>query len=255
MKSKKIEVLFSYTENIIPKRCRHARPVRFEDGRATVSIPIVSKKDAPVAIIKNRCWDQAKPISYRWWGGKLWTKSSYENLPEQFDLNDNHASAINQSFGYYGSYNCSESKKERIKGIRAAAAKHLIIDGVYYERAGEPRYYVITFGMGRNHGGTSLSCSHHYNPNIGKSQYFSLLQLDQAIALASKTANARGDDKSLPIAYETFQVLIPEAIKVNPRKQHGSGCAFINSLNALSEAVGGNNAIVGAAVIGLALSA
>lgn len=255
MKSKKIKVLFSYTEKIIPKRCRLARPVQFEDGSVTVSIPMVSKKDAPVAIIKNRCWNQVKPISYRWWGGKLWTMSSYESLPEQFDLNDNHASAINHSFGYYESCFYSVSKKERIKGIRAAAAKHLIIDGVYYERAGEPRYVVMTFGLGRNHGGTSLSCGHHYNPNIGKSQYFSLLQLDQAIALATKTANARGDDKSLPITYETFQVLIPEAIKVNPRKQHGNGCAFINSLNALSEAVGGNNAIVGAAAIGLALSA
>jgi hypothetical protein len=252
MNKKKIKVLFSYTANIIPKRCRIARPIEFDDGKVTVSIPMVSKKDAPVAIIKNRCWDQKKPISYRWWGGKLWVKSSYEELPEQIDLKDNYAAEVNQSFGGY--YFRRQSENEMIKEVKSAAASHLIIDGAYYEQAGEPRYVVMTYGLGNNHGGTSLSWDPRYNPNISKSRYFNLLQLDQALTLATKTAKARGDDKSLPITHETFQVLIPGAIKVNPSKQHGKGCAFINSLNALSEAGGGDNLIVGAAAIGMALA-
>jgi len=253
MNSKEIKVLFGYTESLIPKRCRIARPVEFEDGELTVRIPMVTKKDAPVAIIKNRCWDQPKSISYRWWGKKLWVHDE-NGLPDQINLNDYYQAGINQAFIW--SYSCVRhiSKREAIKNIKTAAAEHLLIDGDWYKRADEPRYVVMTFGLGRNHGGTSLSWDSHYNPNIGKSRYFNLLQRNEAIELATQIAKRRGDDESLPIHAETFQVLIKEAIKVNPAKQHGNGDPFISSLDALSEAVGGNNAVVGAAAICMALA-
>lgn len=248
MKSKKIKVLFSYSEKIIPKRCRIARDVQFDDGKVTVSIPMVTKEEAPVAIIKNRCWDQPKPISYRWYKKQLWeVNNDIDCLPDQL-----HASG-NGSYDFGVHLYGYQSKTKAISQIKSAAQKHLIIDGQYYRAVGEPRYVVMTFGLGANHGGTSLSWDSSYNSNIGKSRYFNLLQREEAIALATKIAKARGDNKSLPIRPEGFKVLIPDAIKVNPNKQHGNGCAFLNSLNALSESSGGNNLLVGVAAISMAL--
>ena len=242
MQRKKLKVLFSYTEKIVPKRCRIERPVRFEDGEVTFNIPAVTAEQAPVAIIEN------DGLEYRWWNKKLWTRGGHV-LP---DVIDRRSDSTFHEERFY-----PKTRSEKIKLLKENIGKRiLIVDGISYVAAGEPRYYVITFGLGRNHGGTSLSCSYSYNENISKSSYFNLLQRDEAITAATKTAKNRGDTESLPITIEeSFKILIPEAIQVNPRKQHGNGSAIINSLNALSEAVGGNNVIVGAAAIGLALSA
>jgi len=80
-----------------------------------------------------------------------------------------------------------------------------------------------------------------YNGNIPRSRYFSLLERDKAIALATDIATRRGDDKSLPIKPHgpAWEILLPEAIQVKPSVQHGDGDGFLNTLDALTMDTGG----------------
>lgn len=199
--AQKVKVLFSYTENIVPKGCRLARNVRFDDGQITLGIPVITAEQAPIAIIEDDA------VEYRWWNKKLWTTRG-DFLPSTIDQRGNYTHHEERFY--------PKTKKERIKSLKTSIGKQfLIVDGICYVAAGEPRYYVITFGLGRNHGSTSLSCGYSYNENICKSAYFNLLQRNEAIAAATKTAKNRGDTKSLPIKLEeSFKILIPESIQV-----------------------------------------
>lgn len=253
----KIKVEFSYWEDSIPKYCRKVRPVRFDKGVVTLSIPMVSSKEAPIAILKSPCFEQDEPISYHWWNQQLWKKDDSQYfgdgiLPYEMDIRSQYRPQARE-LGYCSALVCP-SKEQVIKGLKTCAADWLFIDGALYRVSGEPRYVTMTFGLGSNHGGTSLMWSSHYNSNIGAKSYFSLLQKEEAIARATQIAINRGDTKSLPIEADDFEVLIPQAIRLNPAKEHGDGCEFLNSLEAVAQASGGNQAVVAATAISLALA-
>lgn len=96
----------------------------------------------------------------------------------------------------------------------------------------------MTFGLGHNHGhpGTSLSSTNSYNPNISKHRYFRIDQHDLALATAISIAERRGDDQAILFikeSHETFDILIPEAVRLNPQKEHGEGDPFINKLEGM----------------------
>ena len=120
------------------------------------------------------------------------------------------------------------------------AAKHVIFDGKIWARRGEPRYVVMTFGLGHNHGDTSLSITSVYNPNISAKCYFNALQKREALESAKATALRRGDtDSAAKLDLETFkediEVLMPEMVKVTPCKEAGPGDPFINKLEEITE--------------------
>lgn len=228
----KIKVLFKYWESIIPPRCRKARYVEF-DGHTTVTIKEISSKDAPIAIIERATdsdytdfSDNALFDEIRLYKNHLYTKESrWRN--ERIQIPD---------FRDY--YHYGHSKSDKIKGFRNDASQYLIIDDIVYARIGEPRYVVMTFGLGCNHGGTSLSIDYHYNSNISKNAYFRIDQYDDAVAKATFVATRRGDDKYLPIEPQyKYEILIPEAIKLNPQKEHGDGDGFMNECEDIIESV------------------
>ena len=257
MKVDKVYVQFSYWENIIPKRCRNPRLVRFDDGEVVLAIPSITAKEAPVAIIKGAGLDQETPISYLYWGERLWIPTSQswygnETLPSEIDITSEYRPET-RLLGYSSALACP-NKEQVIKGLQDAANKWLIIDGKVFRETGEPRYFTITFGLGSNHGGTALMSSTYYNQNIGAKSYFSLLQKEEAIARATRIATNRGDTDSLPIIAEDFEVFIPAAIKLNPALEHGDGCEFLNSIESVAQASGGNPALVAATAISLALT-
>jgi hypothetical protein len=264
----KVKILFSYFEDVVPPRCRKARSVRFDDGEATIEIKEISAQDAPVAIRANGSFihrrNEAYMLEYRWWNGSLWSSVRIEGVepngrtsgkddwdfpawPSVLDLRDDYAYVDSYEFAI----RCSahEGRQHVQEYLQEMAKSHILIDGVPYRPAGEPRYVVMTFGLGQNHGGTACMMDAWYNPNISKDRYFSLLDREKAIALATDIATKRGDTKNLPIKPHgpNWEILLPEAIQVNPDLEHGDGCPLLNTFDAVSQETGGS-AVAGFAV-------
>lgn len=249
-----ISIPYKYTEEVIPKRCRKPRRMQFE-ARITLTIHSVSSSDAPVAIVHH--WKDfgeydtvpAQTV-YRWWGKRLWTRYVIQRVchgPKEAQTLEQFAA---DPYPYtldkpaHNDYRWFNSQRERRASFRRWARSILFIDGERWEEAGEPRYVVMTFGLGCNHGlghGTDLSTDTSYNSNIGRSRYFRIDQFEQAVAETTRIALARGDTKAVPVIEkqdpDRFDILIPAAVRLQPRKEHGTGCAFINQIESVIESV------------------
>lgn len=159
---------------------------------------------APVSYIKNRL-ERCEPF---WKGGTDFTSNSI--IVE------------------------SKMKEEEVL-VAKQAGNYLVFDGKIWEPCGEPMYVVMTFGLGHNHGGTSLFIHDYYNPNISKNNYFNALEREQAIAYGKKVAANRGDTGSIENIgkHDMIDVLMPEMVKRNPQKEHGDGDSFMNAIEAM----------------------
>ena len=124
--------------------------------------------------------------------------------------------------------NISECKEN----ISRKAEDYIIYDGKVWETCGEPMYVINTFGLGHNHGGTGFFIEYFYNENISRNNYFNALEREQAIAYGKKVAANRGDTNSIDGMgeHDIIEVLMPEMVTRNPKKEHGEGDSFINSL-------------------------
>lgn len=179
----------SWTErDVIPPRARKPRDVQ-RTLDLEVNIPMVTSDDAPVAI----SFDTNHFLSgdYRVHDGKLYRETAYtrENAHEAFE-------------SYYrGASSDKESEEAVAADMDERAAQYLIIDDTVWAPADEPIYTVNTFGMGSNHGGTSLSIDSltRYKTQDGSpvnEWVFPLDQREEAIAKALEVAEARGDTQS-----------------------------------------------------------
>lgn len=234
----KISVLFNYTESVVPPRCRKPRLVIREDGMVDIDIPELSCKQAPVAIRASGTFisrDQAYAYELRWWEGRLWSPLSLDHsgeprgrtsgqdnwdwpaLPEVLDLRQGGRNKC-YTYDFHGSY--GTNNRDEVEGeIQAFAKRHIVIDGIAHRAVSEPRYVVMTFGLGANHGGTAVMPASSFNSNIKTENYFGLLELKEAISHATQIAERRGDTKNLPMRYSgpMFEVLLPEVVTVrNP---------------------------------------
>lgn len=124
--------------------------------------------------------------------------------------------------------NISECKES----IFRKAEDYIIYDGKVWKTCGEPMYVINTFGLGHNHGGTGFFIEYFYNENISRNNYFNALEREQAIAYGKKVAANRRDTNSIEGMgdHDIIEVLMPEMVKRNPKKEHGDGDSFINSL-------------------------
>lgn len=242
-----ITVPYDYTQQVIPKYCRKPRGVSFK-GEITVSIRKVSSEQAPIAIREyGKCFsdktEQYEPsiIEYRWYKNKLWVLHSFNRsshgqyetqTSEQFESDPY---PMTNGLPYYHAY---ASQQDNRKRIMSWAKNVLLIDGMRWQQIDEPRYVINTFGLGHNHGhpGTSLSSTNSYNSNISKIRYFRIDQHALALDTAINIALNRGDDKAIDFineSYERFDIVISEAIRLNPNKEHGDGDPFINKLEGI----------------------
>lgn len=113
-----------------------------------------------------------------------------------------------------------ENKKEVRRMLRNSAKHYIYFDRKFWSVCGEPRYNIITFGLGHNHGGTGFFIEYEYNPNISSKNYFSALQRNEAIAYGKSVALNRGDTESVDGIgkYDNIEVVMPEMVKVNPTR-------------------------------------
>ncbi len=243
----KITIPYEYTKQVIPKYCRKPRGVQFK-GNISVLIHEVNAEQAPIAIREygNRYNDKTERYEpsiteYRWYGKKLWILHSfnrYSHAPYETQTSEQFMSdpyPMANGLPYYHAY---ASQQVNRNGIMSWARDTLLIDGMRWQQIDEPRYVIKTFGLGHNHGhpGTSLSSANSYNSNIGKSRYFRIDQHDLALNTSINIALNRGDDKAIEFINEShrdFDILIPEAIRLNPNKEHGNGDPFINKLEGM----------------------
>lgn len=227
----KLLVLFTCVEQRIPPRCRKPRRVS-RDSSVELDIREVTAEQAPVAI-RVGPEDSSLGFEYRWFDGRLWTSVNVSSVrppplaaggkiwdcmpvPSRLDLRGDSA------WSHEHLHRMDATRRDHeamVASFTVWAADTLIVDGVTYRPAGEPRYVVVTFGLSNNHGGTSVMLTDHYNENLRADRYFGLSERGRAVKVGDEVARDRGDTKSLPMRVlgPEIEVLMPDVLQVwNP---------------------------------------
>lgn len=227
---------YAYDEQFIPPRCRKPR-TREITGTCTVTIPSISLDMAPVAMWHKSCW-QPNIVVYRWYKGQLYTRSLFRKY---FSGADGYwpLNRLKASFrGPVPQYLKGHNEADCCERCQNKANRYLILAGdQVWERVGEPRYVVMTFGLGHNHASTALMIDNLYNENIRGDFYFNALDRKKAIQKCLEVARARGDTASFDSIRNSdeIRVLMPEAVLCKPEVEAGPGNDFLNQLEFLTE--------------------
>ena len=242
----KLAIDYEYSEDVVPKRCRIPRPERFS-SRMQLTIPEVTAAEAPIALRQHgSTWDEKGErlpfvTDYRWWSNHLWKVCRFQRVSrgpwETQTAEQMSADPWPYCKHTYKSYRYGAHRREVRRDLMRFARSVLIIDGMRWERSSEPRFVITTHGLGHNHGGTSLWACDYYNSNIPNTHYFRADEAQRAVDSAVAIALGRGDDQSVEDIKEelhTFEVLLPEAIRLHPIKEHGQGDPFLNKLDAIT---------------------
>lgn len=228
---------YAYRESYVPPRCRKPRIREIRDACA-VRIPSVRSVEAPVAMRHRRCWFPEFQ-EYRWFEGNLYARVPYSrylsNAKGWYPLEE-----LQKKFfrPYIPPYEVRDSREEAMQACQDRADQFLVVnDDQVWERIGEPRYVIATFGLGHNHASTALMIENSYNDNIRGDYYFSALEREKAVERCVEVALARGDTESVDHISDSWEieVFIPEAVRCNPAAEAGPGNDFLNRLDTLVE--------------------
>lgn len=233
----KLPANYEYVERYIPPRCRKERE-RIIRSDCEVNVPSVAAEEAPVAFRHKDCWFP-KLVVYRWWNGRLYHRIPYRtkycNANGWYPLRKLKTSFVKT---YFPTYDQKQSKAECLDALNKESGSYLIINrNEVWHTCGEPRYVIMTFGLGGNHASTALMIDNEYNRNIPGARYFNALDRDAAVKEAVRVALARGDTDSVASIKRSWKisVLIPEAVHCDPSKEAGPGDPFLNKLENLTE--------------------
>lgn len=236
----KYPVEVTYNESYLPPRCRKPR-YREAKKSCIVRVRCVTKDEAPVAFfLSDYGHKQEGTVKIRLYKGRLYqieTERRYAPCTPEYTWNREFVGwgPITADRLGFRNYNTRKSFEEQSAELRKEASRRLIVDGLVWRECGEPMYEIITFGLGHNHGGSALFVETCYNHNISKDRYFNALQGDEAVAAFNAIAQRRGDTDSVGRYGKMIEVLIPECVKRNPKKEHGDGDPFLNTLNAITD--------------------
>jgi len=237
----KIKTWIKYEEPYLPPRCRKWR-YREREEYVWYSIREVSLSDLSLAFEDNSFHGKGSIYFY---GGKLYAKVKSGEVmshPEERGCDSPLQELIrcreksSQFFPRVYRDGQHPDRRKILSAVKSANAHYLIVDGELYRTTEEPRYVVQTFGLGFNHGGTGLFVEYYYNSNIGKDNYFSALEGDQAVAWANHVAASRGDTNNVGNFEKMIVCHMPEIVKVKPKRQHGDGDKFLNDVESLIRA-------------------
>lgn len=234
----KIKTWIKWYESYLPPRCRKLRYRECEEY-VDINLAETTMENMKLAFEDNSYSGNGKIYFFR---KKLWTKAKITDICAPSDK-DRYATPLDaliywwerSSWFFPRAWRDGEhpDKKHMVAVARKETRDFLLVDGELYKVISEPRYEVVTFGLGHNHGGTGMFCSYNYNPNICKDNYFSALQGEQAVAYANKVAAGRGDTNDIG-EFEPFIIChMPELVKVKPNKQHGNGNEFLNTMESV----------------------
>lgn len=180
----------TYWRSEVPPRCRKPRDVG-HTVEVEVEVPDLTGDDAPVAIRHTAYGDRV--TEWRWWDGRLF--GAARCLP-------------------VGYLNRGVDNDEQAKTVlRRQGDGYVLIDGQPWEATDGPVWYPMTFGLGGNHGGTSLCFG-----SIERADSMSAFRADEATEAADYTVGValhRGDNRSVERIRQTVgevEILIPAAI-------------------------------------------
>lgn len=236
-----LPIKFKYRLAYLPTpRCRKYR-YKDEFGETNVCVRELTRNEIPVACVVT---DGIKPetlskvnatpniYDVRFFDGRFFRRVKNREFvcggkgyATAKDLQDHIESMM------YG-YHCGRNFEEQAKEAQSCADAFLFVEKEVWRECGEPRYEVCTFGLGHNHGGTSAFVQFGYNGNIPYCNYFNANQKTEAIAYADKIASERGDTKSVGRCFDfaDIDILMPDVFTCDPKKEHGNGDPFMNSL-------------------------
>lgn len=108
----------------------------------------------------------------------------------------------------------SDSEQGAREMMQAEIDQYLVVDGELWKKTVEPTYSVSTFGMGSNHGGTSLFLDTKHTPRGDepnrRDSVFTLDEFEEAKAYALRTAEARGDTESIQSIESQQPIAVPK---------------------------------------------
>ncbi len=228
-----------YSEEYLPPRCRNMRS-REVTANFSGEIKEVNRDDAPVAITQYgyqpRDCGSRNRTEYHWYDKRLFSRvrlSGFVCLSGWGGKSKRNrwARPSDIDFDRWRGVVSPEQVQQKLDEY---FRRYLLIDGKLYREIGEPRYCIYTLGLGHNHGSTFLSVDNHYNSNIAWSRYFRCDEMEKALATHKKIALARGGTNSVPSkGHAKFEIMIPKAVRLHPKKDHGEGDDFINKAEAV----------------------
>lgn len=189
----------TYSPMVIPPRCRKPRPMP-ETFTHLIQVPSYTADEAPVAALVPLWESHANGDvvhEIRTVDGKLYRRS--HQAPPSAEINVDARWA--------------NHRQEAAEAAEGDLEGRILIDGEVWRATSEPVYRIMTFGMGHNHGGTSVAPYIPWNgEDLDQSGYVSALEYDEAVEAAVKVAIHRGDDKSVDRLRDCsrIEVLIPE---------------------------------------------
>lgn len=229
----KIKTWIKYEERYLPKGCRKSR-YREREDYINVNLREVDSNDLQLAFEDNSYEGKGEIYYYE---GNLYCKTKMPNECIVEHLRERRKIDTPLDYLVWCNENCSKyflfrwdreeygkdtSREAVINKAKEDMRDYILVAGELYEKCTEPRYVIITFGLGHNHGGTGMLCQYHYNPNISRKNYFSALQGEQAAAYANQVALERGDTINVGTFRPFIVCHMPELVKINSNKQHGS---------------------------------
>lgn len=243
----KIKVNMQIREEFLPnRRCRKER-YRYVKKEYEGEIIEPEEKDFPVAVAVE---DYQGVVELRHYAGKLWKAIKACDMvckAEGWATAEMVLRRIsNDDYSYFDNRNEFTDGVSIVTGNDSKSVKELLetrcrgyilFDGKYWKECGEPMYVVMTFGLGHNHGGTSLMIDYWYNSNISHHNYFNALHRKEAIEAAKKTAINRGDTESVDRIGKSYNIIVYDKSCIHrcPEKECGDGDPFLNTLNALTD--------------------
>lgn len=251
-----MNIKFKYVEHYLPPRCRKYRSREVEVD-VNINIPVVPAEDAPVACTVKNGFDlsadtaelrhgESLPFDVydvRYYHGKFYRRqkrrdfySGAKGFAEAEDLQFHIQTTMH-------SFHCDRDLAQQVERVNNLAADYIFIHDEVWCECGEPRYEIATFGLGHNHGGTSVFVQHSYNGNISAERYFNANDREKAFETAVSIALRRGDTKSVAHMkeYTDITVFMPEVFKAAPANEAGEGDPFINRMERICETCGSAN--------------
>ena len=211
----KVSVKFSYGEMVTPYRCRKPRLQECYARDKKFTIRETYKEYAPIAFRVHNYKAEVQEV--RLYRGQLYKRYQARNATNTKQVNVSLSEVNFQFLLYVLRWNCmAYTKDQHLKAIRKECSKYLIIDNKLYKKCSEPYYFVVTFGLGHNHGGTGFFVK-YAEPRQKKVYGWSANEHDKAIEEAVQIALKRGDTKSESYIRNggngSIDVLIPSAVK------------------------------------------
>ena len=216
MNYKTINVKISYEEGYLPPRCKKPR---LQTKEETVSLKIreVTEEEAPIAIIVRRPEAESwiAPLEMRMFNGQLYGLDG-DNKMKLSWIRDVSTKTLVHDKSQNWVY--TTDKEYCKKHLEKFADNLIICNNFVYRHCKEPFYAIVKFGIDNYNAKTKLAVIDNYKIGIGPSLYFNALELEKARETAREIVEQRGGEfEDIDTAHE-INVLIPESIKRNPKK-------------------------------------